>query len=123
MTWGNGKVGWATRHNARVRGSGTWSEQTTRLSVHEHRRLRREMGRGTWADHNRRLDRGRRHQERDERHLQRRTAGRKYGSVAAVGALTLGAVLLMSPATRGAGLVMLVAAGLTLYVIAGHKRA
>jgi Flp pilus assembly protein TadB len=123
MTWGNGKAGAATRHNARVRGSGTWSEQTTRLSLHERRRYRREMGTGTWADKDRRLDRERRHHERDQRQSGRRTARRNYGRAAAVGGLILSAVLLMSPATRGAALTILILAGLALYVTAGRERA
>ena len=123
MTWGDGKAGRATRHNARVRGGGTWSEQTTRLSLHEHQRLRREMGRGTWGDHGRRLDRERRRQEREDRHRSRSTAWRNHGRAAAVGALVLCAVLLMSPATRGIGLAVLVLAGLAVYVTAKSKRA
>jgi hypothetical protein len=43
--------------------------------------------------------------------------------LAGAAAVILGAVLLISGATRAAGLVVLVVAGLVLYVILGRKRA
>jgi uncharacterized membrane protein YccC len=123
MTWGSGEAGEATRHNARVRGGGSWAEQTARLSVHQHRRYRREMGTGIWSDKNRHLDRNRRRQERDQSHRRHSTALRNYGRVAVVGMLILGAVLLMSPATRGAALVILAVVGLAMYTTAKRKHA
>ncbi|HEY1624803.1 MAG TPA: hypothetical protein VGG16_13485 [Streptosporangiaceae bacterium] len=123
MTWGSGDAGPATRHNARVRGGGSWAEQTARLSVHQHRRYRRETGTGTWSDKNRHLDRNRRRQERDQSHLRRGAGWRNYGKVAVVGVLILGAVLLMSPATRGAAVVILVVLGLAMYTTTRRKHA
>lgn len=96
MPWEDKNASEAARRNRRIRGYGTWGEQT--------RRLDREV---------RRRERG-----------QRRSATLgKGGSAVSVGALILGAVLLMAPGTRGAGVIMLVLVGLFLYVVAGRKRA
>ena len=47
-----------TRHNRRVRGGGTWTEQDRRLSRHQLGRLHRKRGRTeTWSTQVRRLDR------------------------------------------------------------------
>ena len=47
-----------TRHNRRVRGGGTWTEQDRRLSRHQLGRLHRKRGRvETWTGQVRRLDR------------------------------------------------------------------
>jgi hypothetical protein len=100
-----------------------WAEQTGRLERHQKKQLHREMGRGTWSDKDRRLDQARRRREREQRKLQRQTAQRNYGRAVAIGALILSAVLLMFPGTRGAGLMMLILAGLLLYLIIGRKRA
>jgi hypothetical protein len=123
MPWGNRGIDRGTRHNRRVRGVGTWSELTLRLHGHERARFGREMGRGTWGKKNSRLYRAERRRDRGRRNLQRRAAVRNYTTAMAVGALILGAVLLISGATRGAGLAVLVLAGLVLYVIVGRKRA
>jgi hypothetical protein len=60
--------------------------------------------------------------EREQRKLPRQTAQRNYGRAVAIGALILSAVLLIFPGTRGAGLMMLILAGLLLYLIIGRKR-
>jgi hypothetical protein len=65
-----------------------------------------------------RLERERCRSERDERKLQRRTARRHYGMAVAVGTVILSAMLLMIPGTRGTGRMILVLAGLVLYVMA-----
>jgi len=122
MTWLSGRSSRGTRHNKRVRGEGTWGEQTGRLERHQKKRLQREMGRGMWSEKDRRLDRARRRREREQRKLQRRTTVRNGGRVVAAGALILGAVLLLLPGTRGIGLMVLVLAGLVLYGIIGRKR-
>ena len=96
MPWEDKNASQAARRNRRIRGHGTWSAQT--------RRLDREV-------------------RRRERGQHRSAALGKGGSAVSVGALILGVVLLMAPGTRGAGLVMLVLAGLFLYVVAGRKRA
>jgi hypothetical protein len=121
MTWSNGKDHPITRHNARVRGGGTWSDQTARLSMHEHKRHRRETGHSMWRGKN--PDRKRSRVELDQRDLARGTPRRNYGRTVAAGALILGAVLLMSPATRGAAVAILALAALGLYVTTGLKRA
>lgn len=123
MPWGNRGTDPGTRHNRRVRGAGTWGTQTLRLHGHQRLRYGREMGRGTWGKKNSRLYRAERRRDRGRRSLQRGAAVRKYTTAVAVGALFLGAVLLMSGATPGAGLVVLVLAGLVLYVIIRRKRA
>lgn len=127
MTWANRSTNASTssgsRHNRRVRGGGTWGEQAGRLQRHQQMRYSRQRGGGTWSDRLRRLDRDRRRSERGGRKLQRRTARRKYGRTVAVGAVVLSAMLLMIPGTRGTGLMILVLAGLVLYVIARRKRA
>jgi len=47
-----------TRHNRRVRGSGTWTDQDRRLSRHQLGRLHRKKGHAeTWSSQVRRLDR------------------------------------------------------------------
>jgi hypothetical protein len=47
-----------TRHNRRVRGGGTWTEQDRRLSRHQLGRLHRKKGHvETWSGQVRRLDR------------------------------------------------------------------
>jgi hypothetical protein len=47
-----------TRHNRRVRGGGTWTDQDRRLKRHQLGRLRRERGHAeTWSGQVRRLDR------------------------------------------------------------------
>jgi hypothetical protein len=144
MTWDNKSSSWGDKHNRRIRGGGTWGEQTRRLHRYQQakyrreqaggnwenttasrgiRQNRRERGGGTWSAQTRRLDRARRQREREQRSHQRSSALGKAGAAVAAGALVLGAVLLMSHGTRGTGLVMLVLAGLALYVIAGHKHA
>jgi hypothetical protein len=144
MTWDNKSRSWGDKHNRRIRGGGTWGEQTRRLHRYQQakyrreeaggnwenttasrgiRQNRRERGGGSWSAQTRRLDRARRHRERDQRGHQRSSALGKAGTAVAAGAVLLGAVLLMSPGTRGTGLVMLVLAGLALYVITGHKHA
>ncbi|HTQ93581.1 MAG TPA: hypothetical protein VMK84_29220 [Streptosporangiaceae bacterium] len=46
------------RHNRRVRGGGTWSDQDRRLNRHQLGRLRRKKGHAeTWSGQVRRLDR------------------------------------------------------------------
>ena len=99
------------RHNQRVRGRGTWSEQDQRLGRHkkaklraqrgkgtwseEHQRLsmrkkakiRRRAGRGLWGEQARREDRERRRRGRGQRHSAARRW--RYPAVAAVGALIL----------------------------------
>lgn len=121
MPWGNHGVDRGTRHNRRVRGGGTWGDQTLRLHGHQRLRYGREMGRGTWGKKNSRLYRAERRRDRGRRNQERRATARTYTIAAAVGALILGAVLLMSGAT--AGLVVLVLAGLVLYVIIRRKQA
>jgi hypothetical protein len=144
MTWDNKSSSWGDKHNRRIRGGGTWGEQTRRLHRYQQakyrreeaggnwenttasrgiRQNRRERGGGSWSAQTRRLDRARRQREREQRSHQRTSALGKAGAAVAAGALLLGAVLLMSASTRGTGLVMLVLAGLALYVIAGHKHA
>jgi len=144
MTWDNKSRSWGTKHNRRVRGGGTWGDQGRRLHRYQQAKYRRETaggswentsesldirknkrvrGGGSWSAQTRRLDRARRHREREQRGHQHSTALGKAGAGVAAGALLLGAVLLMSPGTRGTGLVMLVLAGLALYVITGHKHA
>jgi hypothetical protein len=144
MTWDNKSRSWGTKHNRRVRGGGTWGDQGRRLHRYQQAKYRRETaggswentsesldirknkrvrGGGSWSAQTRRLDRARRHREREQRGHQHSTALGKAGTAVAAGALVLGAVLLMSPGTRGTGLVMLVLAGLALYVITGHKHA
>jgi hypothetical protein len=119
MTWGIRKAGPVTRHNAQWRGGGTWANQTGRLSLHEHKRDREEMARGTPTAKKRRPDR----QERDQRDLGRRPPRRTYGGVAAAGALILSAALLMSAAALGTALMILILAGLAVFVTTGRKRA
>lgn len=47
-----------TRHNKRVRGSGTWADQDRRLSRHQLGRLHRKKGHAeTWSGQVRKLDR------------------------------------------------------------------
>jgi hypothetical protein len=144
MTWDNKSRSWGTKHNKGVRGGGTWGAQGRRLHRYQQAKYRRETagggwdntsesleirenkrirGGGSWSAQTRRLDRARRHRERGQRNNKRSTALGKGGTIVAAGALILGAVLLMSHGTRGAGLVMLVLAGLGLYVITGHKHA
>ena len=144
MTWDNKSRSWGTKHNKGVRGGGTWGAQGRRLHRYQQAKYRRETAGGSWANTSesldirknkrvrgggswsaqaRRLDRARRHREREQRGHQHSTALGKAGAGVAAGALLLGAVLLMSPGTRGTGLVMLVLAGLALYVITGHKHA
>jgi hypothetical protein len=141
MPWEDKNASAAARRNRRIRGYGTWGEQTRRLHRFQQRKYskeqaggpwentsnslgirenRRVRGHGTWSEQTRRLDRERRRRERG----QQSSASRgKTGSAVSVGALILGLVLLMSPATRGAGVIVLVLVGLGLYVISGHKRA
>jgi hypothetical protein len=144
MTWDNKSASWGDKHNRRIRGGGTWGEQTRRLHRYQQakyrreeaggnwenttasrgiRQNRRERGGGSWSAQTRRLDRARRHREREQRGHQRSAVLGKAGTAVAAGTLVLGAVLLMSPGMRGTGLVMLVLAGLALYVITGHKHA
>jgi hypothetical protein len=144
MTWDNNSSSWGNKHNRRIRGGGTWGEQTRRLHRYQQRKYRREMaggnwenttasrgirqnkrerGGGSWSAQTRRLDRARRHREREQRGHQRSAVLGKAGTAVAAGTLVVGAVLLMSPGMRGTGLVMLVLAGLALYVITGHKHA
>ena len=99
---------------------GGWDNTSESLEIRENKRIR---GGGSWSAQTRRLDRARRHREREQRNNKRSMALGKGGTIVAAGALILGAVLLMSHGTRGAGLVMLVLAGLALYVITGHKHA
>jgi|HubBroStandDraft_5_1064220.scaffolds.fasta_scaffold21245_2 hypothetical protein len=144
MTWDNKSASWGDKHNRRIRGRGTWGEQTRRLHRYQQakyrreeaggnwenttasrgiRQNRRERGGGSWSAQTRRLDRARRHREREQRGHQRSAVLGKAGTAVAAGTLVVGAVLLMSPGMRGTGLVMLVLAGLALYVITGHKHA
>ena len=54
-----------TRHNQRIRGGGTWTDQDRRLTRHQLRRLRRKKGHvETWSGQVRRLDRRGSHRER-----------------------------------------------------------
>ena len=122
MTWLSGRSSRGSRHNRRIRGAGTWGMQATRLERHQQKRLRREMGRGTWSQKAARVERARRRRERDERKTQRRTVLRSYGRAVAIGALILGAVLLLVPGTRAIGLLMLVVAALAWYAIFGRKQ-
>jgi hypothetical protein len=144
MTWDNNSSSWGNKHNRRIRGGGTWGEQTRRLHRYQQakyrretaggnwenttasrgiRQNRRERGGGSWSAQTRRLDRARRSREREQRNHRRGTTLGKAGAAVAAGALILGAVLLMSPGTRGTGLMMLVLTGLALYVIAARKHA
>jgi hypothetical protein len=141
MPWGDKNASEAARRNRRIRGHGTWGEQTRRLHRFQQQKYRREKaggdwenttnslgirenrrvrGHGTWSEQTRRLDKERRRRERGQKSSA--TLG-KAGSAVSVGALILGAVLLMAPGTRGAGVMMLVLVGLALYVIRGRKRA
>ncbi len=121
--WDNTSESLEIRHNRRIRGGGTWGDQGRRLSRHKRKMGRQEMGGGTWSAQARRLDRGRRRRAREERKSRRGAMLQHHGSLVAFAALILGAFLLLSGGTRGAGLMMLVLAGLALYVITGHKRA
>jgi hypothetical protein len=144
MTWDNKSTSWGTKHNRQVRGGGTWGAQGRRLHRYQQAKYRRETagggwnntsesldirknkqvrGGGSWSAQTRRLDRARRHRESEQHSHRRSSALGKAGTAVAAGALLLGAVLLMSASTRGAGLVMLVLAGLALYVITGRKHA
>jgi hypothetical protein len=141
MPWEDKNASEGARRNRRIRGYGTWGEQTRRLHRFQQQKYRREhaggswqntsesldirenrriRGHGTWSAQSRRLDR----EVRRRGHGQRRsvTLG-KGGSAVSVGALILGVVLLMAPGTRGAGVIMLVLVGLFLWVVAGRKRA
>lgn len=141
MPWEDKNASQAARRNRRIRGYGTWGEQTRRLHRFQQQKYRREhaggdwentseslgirenrrvRGHGTWSVQTRRLDREVRRRGRGQK---RSAALGKRGSTVSVGALILGVVLLMAPGTRGAGLVMLVLVGLFLYVVAGRKRA
>jgi hypothetical protein len=141
MPWEDKNASEAARRNRRIRGHGTWGEQTRRLHRFQQQKYRREhaggdwenttnslgirenrriRGHGSWSQQTRRLDREVRRRERGQ---QRSAARGKGGSAVAVGALILGVVLLMSPATRGAGVIVLVLVGLGLYVVGGRKRA
>jgi len=141
MPWEDKNASEAARRNRRIRGYGTWGEQTRRLHRFQQQKYRREhaggdwenttnslgirenrriRGHGTWSEQTRRLDREVRRRGRGQR--RGATLG-KGGSAVSVGALILGAVLLMAPGTRGAGMIMLVLVGLFLYVVAGRKRA
>ncbi|MGH3186319.1 MAG: hypothetical protein ACRDPY_05425 [Streptosporangiaceae bacterium] len=143
MPWEDKNASKAARRNRRIRGYGTWGEQTRRLHRFQQQKYRREQaggdwentsnslgirenrrirGHGTWSAQTRRLDREVRRRGRGRGRQSSATLG-KAGSAVSVGALILGVVLLMSPATRGVGVVMLVVMGLFLYVVAGRKRA
>ena len=122
MTWNDTGKNRGSRHNRRVRGGGTWGDQLLRLYGHQQVRYGREMGHGTWGEKSSRLRRAERRRERDRINLQRRTAVRKNSTTIVAGVLILGAVLLMSRATRGTGLVLLVLTGLILYVLIRRKR-
>lgn len=117
-TWNNG-TSRGTEHNKRVRGGGTWGAQSSRLYRHQRARYRQEMGRGTWADRDRRLVWALHRRERGGGKIQGRTTLRQV----AAGVLILGAVLVMSPATRGTGVMILAFVGLIVYVIIRRKRA
>ena len=45
------------RHNQRVRGHGTWSEQDQRLRRHKKVKIRAQRGDGTWSEEDQRLSR------------------------------------------------------------------
>jgi hypothetical protein len=141
MPWEDKNASQAARRNRRIRGYGTWGDQTRRLHRFQQQKYRREhaggdwdntseslgirenrrvRGHGTWSAQTRRLDREVRRRGRGRK---RSAALGKGGSAVSVGALILGLVLLMAPGTRGIGLVMLVLVGLFLYVVAGRKRA
>jgi hypothetical protein len=61
--WGRPKHS-GLRHNRRIRGGGTWSEQDQRLRRHKKARLRARRGGGLWGEQVNRLDRERRQGER-----------------------------------------------------------
>jgi hypothetical protein len=121
--WDNTTESLEVQRNRRLRGRGTWGDQGRRLSRHKRKMGRQEMGGDTWSAQARRMDRTRRHRDREQRKSRRSAALQHHGRLVAFAALVLGAVLLLSGGTRGAGLMMLVLAGLALYVITGHKRA
>jgi Flp pilus assembly protein TadB len=116
--WYSGRATRGTEHNKRVRGGGTWGDQSRRLYQHQKSRYREEMGRNTWAGKNRRLVQRLHQRERG----QRVATVRHHGRTVTAGALVLGAVLLMSPGTRGGGLMILFLTGLVLYVVTKRKR-
>jgi hypothetical protein len=107
-----------TEHNLRVRGRGTWGDQTRRLYKHQRARYRQEMGSRSWAGKNRHLVQSLHQRERRQRTREHRLSLRKV----AAGVLILGALLLLAPGTRGTGLMLLVLAALVLYVIVKRKQ-
>jgi len=120
MLWDTTSPSGGTKQNKEIRGGGTWGKQIRRLDQHEHREHGREMGHGLWSEKTRRVDRARRRSERN----QRRTAARRsYVTPVAAGALVLSVILLIPSSTRAAGVLMLVPAGVALYVLSGRKKA
>lgn len=118
MLWDSTSPSRRTRRNRRIRGGGTWGNQARRLDQHEHRTYERQMGRGLWSDKNRKLDRARRQRERQSRRVAKRHG---FVTPLAASALILGLVLLVTGAS-GPALLVLILAGIALYLVTGRKK-
>lgn len=107
-----------TRHNKKIRGTGPWGSEVRRLDRYQQRKFRREMGLGTWSSRVRRLDRNRR----------RREVGawaanlRSRVKTVVIGAVIFSALLVLNPATRATGM-MILFVGAVLYVVTRRKKA
>lgn len=107
-----------TRHNREVRGTGTWGSEIRRLDRYQQRKFRREMGSGMWSSRVRRLDRNRRRREVSAwaANLRRRV------KLVVIWAVVFSALLVLNPATRAIG-VMILFVGAVLYVVTRRKKA
>jgi Flp pilus assembly protein TadB len=118
MTWNVGSSQGAKR-DRRMRRTVTWGTEGRRQRRNEERQLRRQRGFGSWGTQNRRLDRERRRSERRAS----RGAKRRSSFVAMItAALLFGAALLISPASRATGVLILFVT-LVVYVVTRRKRA
>ena len=116
MTWNIGPSRGA-RRNQRIRAS--WGSQGRRESEQQYVTSRREMGHGTWGGQERRLIRRWR---RNERRTRRGKTLRGFFATMVTGTVILSVLLLISSATRPAGMMILFVV-VTLYVITRRKKA